>query len=134
MERQILLMDHGTPADGVPIGLMPCRLKGPNTMVPLLVLLLMFTTPAMAQTIPVTGTAVETRFVPVRDYRGIVSWHVEFTEIDETAPPPNAALLRQQIAGLEGWVVNASGSRKVLYESILSDLREALAGCEVVRH
>jgi hypothetical protein len=88
----------------------------------------------MAQTIPITGTAVETRFVPVRDYRGIVSWHVEFTEIDETAPPPNAALLRQQIAGLEGWVASASGSRRTLYESILSDLREALAGCEVVRH
>jgi hypothetical protein len=90
-------------------------------------------TSVLAQTIPVTGTAVETRFVPTKDYRGIVSWHVEFTEVDETAPPPNAELLRQQIAGLEGWTANASGSRRALYESILSDLREALAGCEVVR-
>jgi hypothetical protein len=101
-------------------------------MIALLILLLV--TPAMAQTIPVTGAQVETRFVPSKDYRGIVSWHVEFDEIDVAAPAPNAELLRQQIAGLEGWVVNASGSRKVLYESILSDLREALAGCEVVRH
>jgi hypothetical protein len=98
-------------------------------MIALLILLLV--TPAMAQTIPVTGTAVETRFVPSRDYRGILSWHVEFDEIDVAAPPPNAALLRQQIAGLEGWVASASGSRRTLYESILSDLREALASVEV---
>jgi hypothetical protein len=91
-------------------------------------------TSVLAQTIHVTGTAVETRFVPVKDYRGIVSWNVEFDEIDVAAPPPNAALLKQQIAGLEGWVANATGSRRVLYESILSDLREALAGCAVVRH
>jgi hypothetical protein len=101
-------------------------------MIALLILLLV--TPAMAQTIPVIGIAVETRFVPVRDYRGIVSWHVEFTEIDETAPAPNAELIRQQISRLEVWTANASGSRRALYESILSDLREALAGCEVVRH
>jgi hypothetical protein len=99
-------------------------------MIALLILLLV--TPAMAQTIPIIGTAVETRFVPVRDYRGIVSWHVEFDEVDVAAPPPNPTLLRQQIVGLEGWVANASGSRRVLYESILSDLREALVGCEVV--
>jgi hypothetical protein len=109
-------------------------LSGPVFGVGFFIGILLTATGLMAQTLPITGTAVETRFVPVRDYRGIVSWHVEFTEIDEVAPPPNADLLRQQIAWLEGWVVNASGSRKVLYESILSDLREVLAGCEVVRH
>jgi hypothetical protein len=97
-------------------------------------LLLLLASPVFSQTLPITGTAVETRFVPSRDYRGIVSWHVEFTEIDEVAPPPNAELIRQQIAGLEVWTANATGSRRTLYESILSDLREALAGCEVVRH
>jgi hypothetical protein len=90
----------------------------------------------MAQTLPITGTQVETRFVPTRDYRGIVSWYVEFDEVDEAVPAPNPTLLRQQISGLEVWAANASGERRALYLSILADLREDLTEAEttIVRH
>lgn len=102
-------------------------------------ILLLMATPSLAQTIPLTGVQGWTQFVsvprPRPNFRNLRYWVFEFVpDENATTPAPNPDLLQTQISRLEVWTANASGSRKALYESILYDLRETLAGVVVVRH